>query len=126
MADSDIYDKYIGIFNDKKHMGKLEGPDVITADSYVSCADNIRIYLRIKDGKVEDASFERVSCFVGVVVSSMLMDDIIGKPINHLGEIDMAYVNKLMGVDVTSNFQMKGCAELPIAAIKEAMKKIKK
>jgi len=126
MADSDIYDKYIGIFDQKKHMGKLEGPDVVTAESYVSCADNIRIYLRIRDGKVEDASFERVSCFVGVVVSSMLMDDIIGKPINHLGEIDIAYVNKLMGVDVTSNFQMKGCAELPIAAIKEAMKKIKK
>ena len=126
MADSDIYDKYIDIFNQKKHMGKLEGPDVVTAESYVSCADNIRIYLRIRDGKVEDASFERVSCFVGVVVSSMLMDDIIGKPINHLGEIDIAYVNKLMGVDVTSNFQMKGCAELPIAAIKEAMKKIKK
>jgi nitrogen fixation NifU-like protein len=126
MADSDIYDKYIGIFNEKKHMGKLEGPDVISAESYVSCADNIRIYLKVRDGKVEDASFERVSCFVGVVVSSMLMGDIIGKPINHLGEIDMAYVNKLMGVDVTSNFQMKGCAELPIAAIKEAMKRIRK
>jgi nitrogen fixation NifU-like protein len=126
MADADIYDRYIGIFNEKRHMGKLEGPDVITAESYVSCADNIRIYLRVKDGKVEDASYERVSCFVGVVVSSMLMDDIIGKPINHLGEIDIGYVSRLMGVDVTSNFQMKGCAELPIAAIKEAMKKIRK
>ncbi len=126
MADSDIYDKYIGIFNEKRHMGKLEGPDVITAESYVSCADNIRIHLKIKNSKIEDASYERVSCFVGVVVSSMIMEDIIGKPVSHLNEIDIPYVNKLMGVDVTTNFQMKGCAELPIAAIKEAIKKIKK
>jgi NifU-like protein involved in Fe-S cluster formation len=75
---------------------------------------------------VDDAKYERVSCFVGVVVASMLMDDIIGKPIAHLAEIDIPYVNKLMGVDVTTNFQMKGCAELPIAAIKEAMKRIKR
>jgi NifU-like protein involved in Fe-S cluster formation len=125
MGDNDVYDKYIDIFNQKKHMGKLEGPDVITADSYVSCADNIRIYIKAKEGIVSDAKYERVSCFVGVVVADLMMADIIGKPVSHLKEIDLPYVNKLMGVDVSSNFQMRGCAELPLSAIKEAIKKLK-
>jgi NifU-like protein involved in Fe-S cluster formation len=126
MADTDIYDKYVDIFNQKRHFRKLEGSDVISADSYVSCADNIRVYIKIKNGMIEDASFDKVSCFVGVVVSEMLVNDMIGKPLSYLSSIDIQYVNKLMGVDVTQNFQMKGCAELPISAFKEIAKKVKK
>jgi NifU-like protein involved in Fe-S cluster formation len=125
MTDSDIYDRYVDIFNQKKHFRKLEGNDIISADSYVSCADNIRIYLKIKNKIIEDASFDKVSCFVGVVVSEMLMRDIIGKPTSYLNSIDIKHVNELMGIDVTQNFQMKGCAELPITALKEIMKKVK-
>lgn len=125
MADTDIYDKYVDIFNQKKHFRKLEGKDVVSADSYVSCADNIRVYVRISDGMIEDASFDKVSCFVGVVVSEMLASDMIGKPVSYLDSIDIPHINKLMGVDVTQNFQMKGCAELPVSAFREIAKKVK-
>jgi NifU-like protein involved in Fe-S cluster formation len=125
MADSDIYDKYVEVFNQKRHFRKLEGEGVVSADSYVSCADNIRVYIKISNNVIEDAAFDKVSCFVGVVVSEMLVNDIIGKPVSYLNSIDIQHVNKLMGVDVTQNFQMKGCAELPISAFKEIMKKVK-
>jgi len=124
MADSDIYDRYVEVFNRKTHFRKLEGEGVVSADSYVSCADNIRVYIRIGDGIIKDASFDKVSCFVGVVVSEMLVSDIIGKPVSYLKTIDLGHVNRLMGVDVTQNFQMKGCAELPISAFREIMKKV--
>ena len=125
MADSDIYDRYVDVFNQKKHFRKLEGEGVVSADSYVSCADNIRVYVKISGGTIKDVSFDKVSCFVGVVVSEMLAQDMIGKPISYLNGIDIQQVNNLMGVDVTQNFQMKGCAELPISAFKEIAKKVK-
>ena len=48
----------------------------------VSCIDNIDVYLKIKDGVIEDISFEGEACVISISSTSIMASTLVGKTID--------------------------------------------
>lgn len=74
-------EKVMGIFSNPKNVGKLEDANAVGLVGNPSCGDIMKLYLRIKDGKIEDASFETFGCAAAIVSSSVATEMIKGKTV---------------------------------------------
>ena len=69
--------------------GKIE--DALEAeDRNESCGDEVKLYIKVQDGIVKDASFEGRGCIVSMASSAMMIEAIRGKS---LGEIKRTVEN---------------------------------
>ena len=48
----------------------------------VSCIDNIDVYLKIKDGVIEDIIFEGEACVISISSTSIMASTLVGKTID--------------------------------------------
>lgn len=48
----------------------------------VSCIDNIDVYLKMKDGVIEDISFEGEACVISISSTSIMASTLVGKTID--------------------------------------------
>jgi nitrogen fixation NifU-like protein len=62
----------------------MENPEGMGAISNPVCGDTTKLYLRIKDGIVEDAKFLSFGCAVTIASASVFTEKIKGKDISRL------------------------------------------
>jgi len=74
----------------KKHfrrplnVGEIENPEGMGAVDNPVCGDTTRLYLRIKDGVIEDAKFLSFGCAVTIASASVFTEKIKGKEISRI------------------------------------------
>ncbi len=83
------------------------------------CGDDIRIYVTIKDGRVEDAKFDGDGCSISIASASMLTDYIKGKTLDEIERMDVDTVRKLLNID-PGPVRLK-CATLSLKTLKGAV-----
>ena len=60
-----------------------------------SCIDNINIYVKLNNDKIEDIKFDGEACFIAISSTSILSDMLIGKTIKEAKEILNNYFNMI-------------------------------
>ncbi len=71
-------------FRSPHNVGEMENPEGMGAINNPVCGDTTKLYLRIKDGVVEDAKFLSFGCAVTIASASVFTDKIKGKEISEL------------------------------------------
>jgi len=71
-------------FRNPHNVGEIENPEGMGAINNPVCGDKTVIYLRIKEGVVEDAKFLSFGCAVTIASASVLTEKIKGKEISKL------------------------------------------
>jgi nitrogen fixation NifU-like protein len=113
----DLYrDNIIDHYQNPRNYGALEHPDISYEDSNPVCGDEIRIDLRIQDGRVADARFEGHGCSISQASASMLTEDIIGKTLEDVKQIDKQYLLDMLGIPL-GPVRLK-CALLSLKVLK--------
>ena len=83
---SDTYTLYnetvMDHFMNPRNMGDLKDADGIGEVGAAACGDIMKISLKIKDGKIEDARFKTFGCGSAIASSSMATELIKGRTIN--------------------------------------------
>jgi len=80
LSGSGYSDKAIEYYLNRPNMGSLPGADQVTELSG-PCGDTMRIYLKLDDGRIQDAKIQVLGC-PGAVASAMAAMDLIkGKTI---------------------------------------------
>ena len=69
-------------FMNPRNMGDLKDADGVGEVGAAACGDNMKISLRIKDGKIEDARFKTFGCGSAIASSSMATELIKGRSID--------------------------------------------
>jgi nitrogen fixation NifU-like protein len=69
-------------FRNPQNVGEIENADGMGAVNNPVCGDTTRLYLRIKDGVVEDAKFLSFGCAVTIASASVFTEKIKGKEIS--------------------------------------------
>ena len=100
------------------HWGELENPDLEFFDTNPLCGDELRVQMRIEDGKVADVAFSGHGCAISQAAASMTSDELIGMPVEQLLELDREFVLDLLGIDISAT-RLK-CALLGLKVIKGA------
>lgn len=80
-------EKVMDHFNNPRNVGEIKDADAIGKVGNPVCGDIIKLYLKIKNGRIEDAKFKTFGCGAAVATSSMVTELIKGKTIEEAMKI---------------------------------------
>ena len=113
----DLYrDNIIDHYQNPRNYGTLEHPDISYEDSNPVCGDEIRMDLKTEDGRVVEARFQGHGCSISQASASMLTEEIIGKTLEEVKQIDKQYLLDLLGIPL-GPVRLK-CALLSLKVLK--------
>jgi nitrogen fixation NifU-like protein len=104
-------------YKNPSYRGKLDPHDITFADSNPLCGDHIQIDLRVgTDGIVTDARFDGHGCAISQASADLLIESIIGKPLEEVKALKKDHILELLGIDL-GPVRLK-CALLSLKVLK--------
>ena len=112
-------EKVMDHFRNPRNVGEIPDADGIGEVGNARCGDIMKIYLKIKDGIIEDVKFNNFGCGSDIASSSMATELIKGKPLSQALELtNKAVAEALDGLPA----HKMHCSVLAEEAIRAAIK----
>ena len=106
-------------FRNPRNLGKMDDADGIGEVGNAKCCDIMKMYIKVKDGIIEDVKFNTFGCGSAIASSSMATEMIKGKSIDDALELsNKAVVEALDGLPTHKIH----CSVLAEEAVKAAVK----
>lgn len=106
-----------------RNFGRLENPDITHEEGNPSCGDQIRIDLKISDGKISDVRFSGKGCAISQAATSMLTEMIKGQSLEDVKKISKEDMLGELGIEISA-IRLK-CALLALKILKAGVYGIK-
>jgi len=120
MKENQNYSKEImKHFFKPKNVGEIKNPDAIGEVGNLVCGDIMKLYMKIKNGKIVDASFRTFGCIVAIANTSVLTTMIKGKTLKRALKITKEDMIKKLGKPLPPN--KIHCSVLAVDALDEAI-----
>jgi nitrogen fixation protein NifU and related proteins len=104
-------------YKNPSYRGKLDPHDFSFADNNPLCGDHIQVDLRVdSNGIVTEAMFDGHGCAISQASADLLMESIIGKPIEEVKQLNKQDVLDLLGIEL-GPVRLK-CALLSLKVLK--------
>ena len=104
-------------YKNPSHRGKLDPHDISFADNNPLCGDHIEINLRVdENGSVKEAMFDGHGCAISQASADLLMESIIGKPVEEVKKLNKDFILDMLGIDL-GPVRLK-CALLSLKVLK--------
>lgn len=71
-------EKVMELFMNPKNAGRMEDPDGVGEVGNPRCGDIMKIYIKVKDDRIDDISFETFGCASAIASSSMVTEMVKG------------------------------------------------
>lgn len=118
----DVYHEFIiELYKNPLNFGKLTDADYYAEMHNTTCGDRIELFIKVKDGVVEDAKFSGSGCAISQASSSLFTGFLKGKTLEELKKITKNDVLKLIKIDLSKNPTRMKCALLPLNALRKAL-----
>ena len=112
-------EKVMDHFRNPRNVGVIEDADGVGEVGNAKCGDIMKMYLKIKDGIIDDVKFETFGCGSAIASSSMATEMIKGKPVSEALQLsNKAVAEALDGLPA----HKLHCSVLAEEAIKNALK----
>lgn len=112
-------DKVMDHFQNPRNVGKMDDADGVGEVGNAKCGDIMKMYLKIKDDKIEDVKFETFGCGSAIASSSMATEMIKGKTLEEATAVTNKQVVEALGGLPAHKLH---CSVLAEEAIKSAVK----
>lgn len=80
-------EKVMDHFQHPRNVGEIENPDGVGELGNPTCGDIMKIYIKVKDDKIEDVKFKTFGCGAAIATSSMVTELIKGKTLEEAEKI---------------------------------------
>ena len=112
-------EKVMDHFRNPRNVGVIENADGVGEVGNTVCGDIMKIYLKIKDGIIEDVKFNTFGCGSAIASRSMATEMSKGKPVSEALELtNKAVAEALDGLPA----HKLHCSVLAEQAVKKAVK----
>ena len=71
----------------KKYKKRMDDADTVKEGVNLSCGDEIKLYVKVRDGKMESLSFEGKGCIVSQASTNLMIERVLGEPLENIHEI---------------------------------------
>jgi nitrogen fixation NifU-like protein len=114
----DLYrEMIIDRYKNPHHRGELDPHDISYEDDNPTCGDHIRIDLRVDENEiVTEAAFSGEGCSISQASADLLVESVIGKPLDEIKAITKNDVLENLGIDL-GPVRLK-CALLSLKVLK--------
>ena len=113
-------DKVLEHFKNPRNMGELEDADAVGEVGNPTCGDLMYIYIKVKDDKINDITFQTFGCGAAIATSSMVTELAKGKTLDEAMEITREDVAE--SLDGLPPVKMH-CSNLAADGLHDAIKK---
>lgn len=114
----DIYQENIlDHYKNPRNFGEIKDADVVVESSNASCGDMVKIYFKIRDGKIIQVKQKCLGCSIATAASSMVSGQLIGLTVEEAKKISPDEILKMLGIEISPS-RMK-CALLPLDALEK-------
>jgi len=80
-------EKVMDHFTNPRNVGDLPEADAIGETGSFKCGDTMKLYLKVKDDRIEDIKFQTFGCGAAIASSSMLTEMVKGKTIDEAARV---------------------------------------
>ncbi|MEW5937396.1 MAG: Fe-S cluster assembly scaffold protein NifU [Candidatus Thermoplasmatota archaeon] len=80
-------EKVMEHFKNPRNIGEIENPDGVGTVGNPICGDLMTIYIKVKDGVIEDIKFKTFGCAAAIATSSMVTELAKGRTIEEAEKI---------------------------------------
>lgn len=116
----DLYrEAIIDHYKHPRRKGQLDAPNIHYHDTNPFCGDEVTIQLHVQDDVVVDAAFDGRGCAISQASASMIMEEIVGMPVDELKSWGKEEILDLLGIEI-GPVRLK-CALLPLKALKAGL-----
>ena len=123
----DLYrEQILDHYKHPRNFGHLEGANVTSEESNISCGDRIVIEMRLSSAKphvIEEIRFNGEGCAINQASASMLTEKVTGMRVIDAMKLTLQDVEAILGTTLTPS-RVK-CALLPLEAIHKAIQSVK-
>jgi nitrogen fixation protein NifU and related proteins len=100
LSVNDLYSEIIlEHYKEPHNVGELDCPEIHSKGFNESCGDDIRIYAKVRDGKVEEIKFVGKGCAISQSSASMMTDMLNGKTIDEVKAFVHQFTKSITGSD---------------------------
>lgn len=116
-------EKVMEHFMNPRNVGEIPDADGVGTEGNPLCGDVMKIFIKVKDGKIIDAKFKTFGCGAAIAVSSMVTEMVKGKSVDEALAISKETVaNALDGLPA----QKQHCSNLGADALHKAIEDYKR
>jgi nitrogen fixation NifU-like protein len=89
--------KVIDHFTNPRNMGEIEDADGFGEAGNPKCGDVMQLFIKVRDGRIEDAKFKTFGCAAAIATSSMITEMVKGKALSELDAVTNEAVTEALG-----------------------------
>jgi len=113
-------------FSDPHNVGVMEDPDGVGEVGNPICGDVMKIYIKVKDNRIQDIRFQTLGCGAAIATSSMVTDLARGKTLEEALTINRDSVaSELDGLPPAKMHCSNLAADALHAAIEDYRRKVR-
>lgn len=102
------------------NFGILTKPTYTQKDSNPHCGDEVKYYLKVKNGKIDDIKFEARGCVLTIATASLLSEKIKGRKLEQVEKLTSTDLEKLLGEKISE--ARHECILLPLKTLQKLIK----
>ncbi len=110
-------------FLNPSHFGEIKDADGVGVVGNPKCGDQMTVYIKIKNNKIIDASFQTLGCVAAIATSDVVCEMIVGKTIDRAYNITEEEMIKFLG-DLPA--VKVHCSSLAVKGVKKAIDEYRK
>ncbi|QQR54883.1 iron-sulfur cluster assembly scaffold protein [Candidatus Peregrinibacteria bacterium] len=117
----DLYaEQIIDLAKNPLNRGEMEAATLTSSGVNTTCGDHVRLYLKMEDRKVMDASWEGDGCAISIATASVLTEEIKGKKWTDSKELTKQDLYEWLGIDNLGPARVK-CLTLSLETLHNAL-----